>query len=444
MLLIAESCNPTWTSVPLVGYSMARALAEQPGVEVTLATHVRNRAALAGDPLAALAQVHYIDNEWVARPLYLLSTLLRGGGNLSWTTDTAMAWPSYMVFEHAVYTAFRKPLEEGAFDLIHRLTPLSPTMGSPLASLVDVPMLLGPLNGGLPWPSAYPELRRQECEWLVPLRAAYKGLPWYRSTYQHLAGVISGSRHTSTEVPRSFQGLRCYLTENGIDPKRLPLAPVWPEPQGRFRFLTVGRLVPYKGADLILQAMRSSATLARCELRIVGDGPFRPHLESLVREYGLEANVHFTGWIDHRGLSREFGAAQVFVFPSLREFGGGVVVEALASGLPAVVVDYGGPGELVTPACGILLPLLPRTDLIPRLRQAMEDLVDNPPLCRTLSQAAVERVRTEFTWPAKAARVVEFYRLVLGQRNGEMAEPESEPQDPQGCYNAETGAESQC
>jgi glycosyltransferase involved in cell wall biosynthesis len=174
-------------------------------------------------------------------------------------------------------------------------------------------------------------------------------------------------------------------------------------------------LVPYKGTDLILQAMRSSATLASSELRVVGDGPFRSHLERLVREYGLGGNVSFAGWVDHRRLAEEFSSAQAFVFPSLREFGGGAVVEAMASGLPSVVVDYGGPAELVTPACGVLLPLLPREQLVGRLRESMEHLANNPELCRSMSQAAVERVRSEFTWVSKAARVLEFYRRVLNR-----------------------------
>src|SRR5207302_992649 len=148
---------------------------------------------------------------------------------------------------------------------------LTPTIGSPLAGLTDVPMLLGPLNGGLPWPKAYPELRRQEREWLVPVRNLYRQLPYYRRTYLRLAGVIAGSRHTATEVPRYFKGRRFYLPENGVDPARFPLATRWPEPQGRFRFLTVGRLVPYKGVDLTLDALRRSPRLKACEFVIVGD-----------------------------------------------------------------------------------------------------------------------------------------------------------------------------
>jgi glycosyltransferase involved in cell wall biosynthesis len=375
VLLIAEACNPTWTSVPLVGYNLARALADRPDLDVTLVSHVRNRAALEADPIAGRARLAFIDNEWLAWPMYKLATLLRGGKGLAWTIDTAMAWPSYVLaFEPMLFQRFARPLHDGRYDLIHRVTPLTPTIPSPLAGWTDVPMLIGPLNGGLPWPREYPELRRQEREWLVPLRHAYQRLPYYSTTYRHAAGVIAGSRHTATEIPRTFRGRRFYLPENGVDPVRFPLASDWPEPKGRFRFLTVGRLVPYKGADLTLEAIRDSEALRRCEFRIAGDGPQRPHLEALVKEWHLEDCVKLLGWTDQTQLAEEFRRAQAFAFPSLREFGGGVVVEAMASALPAIIVDYGGPAELVTPESGVLLPMAPRAELVPRLRQAMEAL----------------------------------------------------------------------
>ncbi len=423
VLLIAEACNPTWTSVPLVGYNFARALAERSDLDVTLVSQVRNRKALEADPIASLARLHFIDNEWLAAPMYSFARLLRGGTALSWTIDTAMAWPSYMVFEHALFRAFQRRLHERAFDLIHRVTPLSPTVGSPLARLVDVPMLLGPLNGGLPWPKEYPELRRKEREWLVPLRSLYKHLPYYRSTYCHLAGVIAGSRHTATEVPHFFRGQRFYLPENGVDPARFALATNWPEPQGRFRFITVGRLVPYKGVDLTLEAMARSPALKNCELWIVGDGPHRAYLEAMTRQYGLEGIVRFTGNLPQPEVRAEFGRSQAFVFPSLREFGGGVVLEAMASGLPVIVVDYGGPGELATPDCGILLPMKPRAELVPRLQAAMEELAGDTARCRALGQAACQRIRDEFTWSTKAGRIVEMYGQVLAGRT--QVEPSS-------------------
>ena len=286
ILLVAESCNPKWPSVPLEAYSLARALAERDDLDVTVVTQVRNRESLEIDPIAESAHLHFIDNEFVQRPFYRLGELFRGGSQLSWTTAVAVAWPAYIVFEKLVHRRFGGDLSAHSFDLIHRLCPITLSYGSPLASSSNVPMLIGPLNGGLPWPADYPGLRGREREWLVPVRGMYRFLPYFRSTYKHAAAVIAGSWHTATEVPAWFKGRRYYVPENGFDPQRLPPASGWqpPLPGARFRFVTVGRLVPYKGFDLLLQAMAQSDELRRdAELLIIGDGPSRADLEARMR-----------------------------------------------------------------------------------------------------------------------------------------------------------------
>lgn len=410
VLLIAEACNPTWPSVPLVGYNFARALSRRDDLQVTLVTHVKNRPALVDDPLAARVRLEFVDNEWLARPMYRLATRLRGGEKLAWTLNTALAWPSYLEFERQVYRRFAGELKSGRFDLIHRLTPLSPTLPSPLATWTDVPMLLGPINGGLPWPREFPGLAREEREWLARFRPAYRALPYFRQSYRRLAGVVAGSRHTASEVPRYFRGRRFYLPENGIDPERFEIADGWHEPAGRFRFITVGRLVPYKGLPLILEAFSGSDVLRGCELVVVGDGPLRVESEQFVRDQQLGGNVRFEGWMNNQhDVAAAMRGCQAFVFPSLREFGGGVVLEAMASGLPCVVVDYGGPAELLTPECGVRIPMRPREALSVELRLQMERLVQDLGRCRAMGAAAVARVRDEFTWDVKAGKLRQFY-----------------------------------
>jgi glycosyltransferase involved in cell wall biosynthesis len=413
VLVIAEACNPTWTSVPLVGYNLARALAGRPDLRVTLVTHVRNRDGLATSDIGRHAEVVFVDNEFIARPVYQLARLIRGGDQLGWTIDTALAWPSYVAFEHLAWHRFARQLQRGDFDLIHRVTPLSPTAVSPLAGKTDVPMLAGPLNGGLRWPREFPELVRREREWLVPLRNVYKLLPYHRSTYRHLAGVITASRSTAAEIPRHFHGRQFHLPENGVDPDRFPIADRWPEPDGRFRFVTVGRLVPYKGLGLTLEAIRRSPALQQCELTVIGDGPDRPAHERFIAEHGLQTCVTIRGQVPQPELAAELRRSQAFVFPSLREFGGGVVLEAMACALPCLVVDYGGPGELVSAGTGVKLPMRPREELVESLRAAMERLAADPAGCRRMGEAAAAEVRREHTWDAKAARVAEIYRGIL-------------------------------
>lgn len=409
VLLLAEACNPTWPSEPLMGYNMASALAERDDLELTVVTQVRNRPGLEGTALAHRAEFCFVNNELVAKPLFHLARLARFGTSVSWTINAALAWPSYVVFEWLTYRRLRDRLRNHAWDLVHRLTPISPGMAGPLASRIDLPMLLGPLNGGLPWPAEHLERRAEEREWLSVWRRFSTHLPYHRSTYAKAAGVISGSRYTASQIPGYFRGRGFFMPENGVDPRRFPLATDWPQPNGRFRFITVSRLVPVKAVDLVIEAIQDSPTLRSCLLRIVGEGPERPRLEALVAKHKLEGSVEFLGWLDQTQVAKELAASQAFVFPSIKDFGGGAVFEAMSAGLPAIVVDYGGPGDIVTPETGIRLARKPRTELTADLRSAMERLCRDQPLCREQGRAAAALIREEHTWEVKASRMVEIY-----------------------------------
>ena len=80
---------------------------------------------------------------------------------------------------------------------------------------------------------------------------------------------------------------------------------------------------------------------------MIGEGPDRARIESLVREYRLIDPVRLLGWLDQQETARWLAGAQSFVFPSLREFGVGVVLEAMAAGTPTVVVREGGIKDFV-------------------------------------------------------------------------------------------------
>jgi glycosyltransferase involved in cell wall biosynthesis len=415
VLLIAELCSPLCPSIPLEGYNYACALLENPELDVTLVTHVRNQEALEAYPISKKTSIVFIDTESISRPLNRLSCALRMA-NTGHTLHTALMYPGYLAFEWAILRRYRDRFRRGEFDLIHRVTPMSPTTPSPLAWRARIPMIAGPLNGGLSWPREYPNLISQEKELLARVRHFYRYMPGIRATYRNLTGVIAGSESTAREIRPLCRGRVYRLAENGVDPKVFPFADAWPEPVDGFRFLTAGRLVPYKGMDLILEALHGSSALASARLTIVGDGPFHPHLADLTNRLGLSDRVEFTGHLTQERMVEVMNRSQCFVLPSLREFGGAVVLEAMTRGLPPIVVDYGGPGEHVTPECGIALPMVPRVPMIAALRAAMESLASDPDRCRRLSEAARRRTRAEYTWEIKAARLVAIYRDVLEHR----------------------------
>lgn len=226
VLIVAEAANPEWVSVPLIGWSLSRALTAY--ADVHLVTQIRNREAILRAGLIEGVDFTAIDSEAIARPLWALGQKLRMGEGKGWTTlqlVNAIAQPH---FEYLVWRRFRADLKAGRYDIVHRVTPLSPTISSRLAgdcARLGIPFVLGPINGGVPWPKGFEAERLQEREFLSYVRSAYRLLPGRKKTLRHSAAILAGSRHTASEIPDQWQGKLIYLPENAVDPAKFTPRP---------------------------------------------------------------------------------------------------------------------------------------------------------------------------------------------------------------------------
>src|SRR5258708_25877932 len=109
------------------------------------------------------------------------------------------------MFERRAWKTFGARLKAKEFDVVHRLTPMSPTLPSLLAGRSPVPFVLGPLNGGLKWPKEFGAELRREREWMTYFRSLYRVLPYTRSTYARASAVLAAFPHTVADVPRAAQ-----------------------------------------------------------------------------------------------------------------------------------------------------------------------------------------------------------------------------------------------
>jgi glycosyltransferase involved in cell wall biosynthesis len=428
VLLIVEGCNPEMISVPLVGYQQAVALRKLTDAHVV--THWRNRDALTkvGWREGPDADFSTIDTERLTQFTWWLGEKISGRGK-GWTLQQALYAPTYYYFEHLLWKALGRRIARGDFDLVHRLTPLSPTVPSILAArckAAGVPFIVGPLNGGVPWPRQFDAARRKEREWLSYVRGAYQLMPGFRSMRKSATAILVASRDTLKQMPREDRQRCFYLPENAIDPARFTTRRAHRAAKP-IRAVFLGRLVPYKGPDMLIEAVAPLVKSGALTLDVIGDGPMMGELKALVARLGVEAGVNLAGWVDHAQVGPRLAQSDVFAFPSIREFGGAVALEAMAVGVVPIVLDYGGPAELVTDKTGFLVPMGSRAEIIDRFRAILSDLAEHPDKIESRSDAAIRRARQLFTWDEKARRTCLIYQWVL---NPDLSRPEFAMPEP--------------
>lgn len=247
------------------------------------------------------------------------------------------------------------------------------------------------------------------------LRNLYKYLPYARSTYARSAAVLAAFRHTIDDISWTPRNRIFSFPEIGFDPGLFTAsrdhAPFAGDRQRVF--LYAGRLVPYKVPEVAVRAFLGSDRLRPHRLRVLGDGPERPRIEAMVREAGAEDRVSFEGTKTQAEVAEAMRHCDAFVFPSIRELGAGVVIEAMACGALCIVTDYGAPGDLVANGRGVALPLQPLDDLVASCRDAMLACIDRPTDHAVLAATGHAHAMENYSWDAKARRTVEIYQAIL-------------------------------
>lgn len=429
ILLLAPDCNPESVTTPAIGHAQADALAKLH--DVTLVVRGINLGAVrrASAPFTAIEPVDLpvLDrlHAWALRRVFK--------NDYGRQSLTAATYPLWVAFEWRAWRRLRRRIRAGEFDVVLRVLPLVSVIPSPFAHFLrrgPIPFVLGPLNGGLPWPSGFPQLDKQKQQagyWVNRLRGAYRYLPFARSTYRRSAAIIAGSSHTYTEFASHADRLFFVPGENGIDPatfgERADTVA-----GGPLQLIFVGRLIPLKACDLAIHAAAALLRRKAAHLTVVGDGPERAALEAIADGLGVRDGVTFTGWLPHADVLALLRRSDVLVFPSLREFGGGVIFEALSAGAVPVVADFGGPGDIVHAEIGYKLPLVNEQQLLRDLERILSQLEADRHNLESLRRRGMAYAREHLTWEGKA-RMVSSVLLWATGRGPKPALPPPSPRD---------------
>jgi glycosyltransferase involved in cell wall biosynthesis len=228
---------------------------------------------------------------------------------------------------------------------------------------------------------------------------------------------------TSEFIASKLRELGCEreidVVPSGIRLELFPFRGPRPGAAEDYRVLFIGRLVPYKGLDLAIQAVAALAGggAGAPSLTVIGEGPARAEYEALAQSLGVAERVEFRGEQPRPAVLAALREADVLVLPSRTtpagqaEGLGNVVKEALAVGLEVAVADNGGLSEVMPPERrGEMVPEGDATALAERLEALRQLRGDWPERARS----GRRWVEEAFDWGMLARRMDDAYRRVAG------------------------------
>jgi len=413
VLLSAYQCGAGMGSVSQIGWEWYRRLSKP--CQVTLLTHVRNRAALeaAGIPVED-STVIFIDTEWFAGPLYRFASRCFPHSEHPLFLISSL---DFYVYDWVATKQCQRLLKEGrSWDVVHAVTPVSPLAATRLHKL-GIPLVLGPWNGALASPKAFPEIMQAESKWLYPVRNFGRVIDFLVGSTRKAAMILTATQSTLAGITARYRAKCRFLLENGVDLNLFKQAPWPPVPSDDYplRIVFTGRLVPFKGVAMLLEAVKDLDFPA--QLTVVGDGPERAVLERVANESGLAEKVQFTGNLPLNEVAQLMKQAHVFCLPSVRESGGAVLLEAMAVGRPVIAIDFGGPAEIVDDGIGVKLPATGKADVVQGLISAFINVRQQPELWIARGQEGRCRVELYYSWDAKIASAIALYRELLESKS---------------------------
>ena len=306
---------------------------------------------------------------------------------------------------------------EHPFDLVHHLT-WGGVRAPTFLGTLGAPLIIGPVGGGETSPGKLRDrfpLRGRVMERVRDLSNATIELnPIVRQGLRNARVIFARTLDTKNLLSSPLQAKTYVQMELGVTPAQIGTPrPVRQMPR---KLLYAGRLLYWKGVHIAIEAMsRLVAHMPDAQLTIVGNGPEEIRLKSEIAQRGLGSNVTFVSWMPQEQFLRLYDMHDVFVFPSLHDSTGWVVLESFCKGLPVACLNLGGPKDIVTAQSGIIVDTtgLDTSGVAARLADELHELLADSERLAALSAGAIDRAG-EFLLRKQVERLYEQATEHLG------------------------------
>lgn len=388
----------------VLGWSLLQEIAKSH--EVWAITHAEDQSSI--DRVVTEESISNIHFHYVGMPGFLKALLRIQGGHQFY----------YYLWQIRAFFAARRMHREVKFDLFHHITYANDWMSSFIGALLPIPYVRGPGGGAHRTPSAIQREYTRSGRMWEKVRAfsqwIFRHDPFFIMGQRRASALLLCNQDALSGIPKKWSHKVHLFPVSGVSPKDLKICVAKKSGPSGFNVLSAGSLLRIKGFGLAIKAFkRFSDNHPDSSLTIAGSGPEEYRLRALVSQFDLEEKVHLLGEKPRDDLLNKMAASDVVLFPSLRDGGGTVVIEAMSVGTPVICLDIGGPGLHITDDCGIKIsPEDPETT-VKNLANALERLHQDDEFRLKLGAAARERADSKYRWDKLGEQLMDIYQPLL-------------------------------
>ena len=386
ILLSAYACEPNKGSEPGVGWNWAIELAKL-GHEVWVITRANNKKNIESEQnlLSNLQNLHFI--------YYDLPNWLK-----FWKKGQIGVRFYYFLWQIGIVKVAKRYDKIIDFDLVHHIT-FGVFRQPTFLWKLNKKLIFGPLGGGETAPH---RLRKSfpYKNWLIDfIRDIVNYISKFdfqlHKTLNKSDIILCKTKETLNKIPDKYKNKSIISMEIGVNDFYSKSS----YDKNKFKVLYVGRFLYWKGIHLGIHAYSNLVQKFKLiDFTIIGKGHYENGLKKIESSQNIK-KINWISWIKQEKLFEIYKESDCFLFPSLHDSSGNVVLEALSQGLPVICLDLGGPGQIVTNDCGRVINTKNKSEreVIDDITMALEELYNNPVLRKKLSEGALQRAK-EFEW----------------------------------------------
>jgi glycosyltransferase involved in cell wall biosynthesis len=395
ILLSAYACEPNKGSEPEVGWKWATTLAGL-GNETYVITRSNNKKNieehLTINKISNLKFIYFDFPEWFLK-------IFKRKSNPN-------SYLYFLLWQIGIFFIVRPYIKKIKFDYIHHVTFVSFRFPSFLC-LYKIPFIFGPIAGG----DTIPKKLRKNFTFYEKIKEILRDIsnyyikisPLMNLTFFKSSIIYANSEETKKSIPSVYHHKTKLMLAIGMDNftnNNINLN----ENKKIFNICYAGNLLNLKGLSIMLgtfnQLKKENNNIF---LNIAGSGPNETMFKKKADDYKINQSISWLGKIKRCELFELFKKSDLLIFPSLRDSGGLVVLEAMSHGLTVATLNIGGPGQIVNNDCGININVEKKEEdeIIIELSSSINYLISNRSELDIKKKKSVERV-SDFSWKKKA------------------------------------------